>query len=516
MKKLTFLYVTLFLAILSSCSSDDSEDLIDFTVTFNTASVGITEDVTTQDITLNFSRAASEAGTITISYTGENAAYGTDFSTAPAGDSGTISVPVAAGDLSATITLTKILDPIEGTTKSVTFSLDGFDNASWSNGSLNSSTVNFSPIAALNGIIDAETGGATMPNQVYFDFSTGVQTAIQRDTWEIALYNGAENRVFLNSSLLVSAVELTDMTDILAVTESSDLAESMELNTLDGMFQPTTVTVNTVAELIAGLPVSYFQYGDITSGLVFTDDKGGELEGTAFAEVSTTPEENHVYIVSLGNEVPDPAELEEPIEPGSIATTGDHRGFMKVRILSDGNSYTIQYAALDETTNISEVTVSKDAAYNLTAFSLSDGQTVSVEPAKESWDINLSGVFSYYGYQGPTIAGLTFSDYVVHNTLGDVGLYQVTTYEDNGGDITNFDVPSYANFARGDVDESSFVYDDRAIIGSGWRSAFGGGLKDDRYFVLKDAAGNYYKMMFTAYVSNEGERGNAQFTYERL
>ena len=513
MKKLTFLYVTLFLAILSSCSNDDSDDLIDFSVTFNTATISTTETETTTEITLNFSRAATEAGTITVSYSGENASYGTDFSTAPAGNAGSISIPVSVGDLNTSITLTKILDPIEGTIKSVTFALDGFDNTDWMNGSLTSSTVSFSPIAALNGIIDLENGGSNMPNQVYFDFSSGVQTAVKRDTWELAFYNGTENRVYLNSSLLVSAAELEGITDLLAVTETTDLSSPLELNTLDPMtFQPTTVTVNTVSDLLQGLPVGYFQYGDIQENIVFTDSGAGELEGTAFAEVSTTASENNVYIIGLGNAIPT-----EAAEPGSINTTGDHRGFMKVRILSDGNSYTIQYADLEETTNFSEVTVSKNDSYILSAFSLTEGQPVSVEPAKDSWDINFSGVFSYYGSQGPLFAGLTYSDYAVHNTLGGVGLYQVTTYErDSEGVVTEFDVPSYANFARGDVDESSFVYDDRTVIGSGWRDAFGGTLRDDRYYVLKDAADNYYKLMFTAYVSNEGVRGNAQFTYERL
>lgn len=513
MKKTIFLKVILFLFVLSSCSDDDTKDLIDFTVSFGSDTISTAEEDTTKEITLTFSRAATEAGTISVSYSGINTEYGTDFTTAPVGSSGTISVPVSVGDLGSTITFTKLLDPIEGTTKSLVFSIDGFDVTDWTTGSTSSSTVSFSPIAALSGIIDLETGGSNMPNQVYFDFSTGVQTPVKRDTWEIALYNGAENRVYLNSAMLVSAAELSGITDILSVTEETDLTTPLELNALDPMtFQPTTVTVNTIEELLQGLPIGYFQYGDIDEGIVFTDSWQGDLEGTAFAEISTTADENNIYIVSLGSAIPT-----ESADPGSISTTGDHRGFMKVRILSDGNSYTIQYAALDETTNYSEITVPKNSSHLLSAFSLTDGQSVSVEPAGDEWDINFSGVFSYYGYQGSLIAGLTYSDYAVHNTLGGVGLYQVTTYEkDSDGVVTEFDVPSYSNFTIGDIEESSLVYDDRSIIGSGWRDAFGGILKDDRYYVLKDAAGNYYKMMFTAYVSSEGERGNAQFTYERL
>ena len=262
------------------------------------------------------------------------------------------------------------------------------------------------------------------------------------------------------------------------------------------------VSVSTLAGLLEGLPVGYEQYGNLDEGISFTDNAEGTLEGTAFSEVSTTAEENYVYIVSLGYEIPT-----EPAETGSIATTGDHRGFMKVRILGDGSTYTIQYADLAETESYNEVTVSKDDAYNLTAFSLSNGETVSVEPTKAQWDINLSGVFAYYGSQGPIVAGLTYSDYVLHNTLGDVGLYQVTIEEG---------VSSYANFSMNDVDESAFVYDNRAVVGSGWRDAFGGVVNENVYYVLKDGDGNYYKFDFTAYTNTEGERGHYQFTYERL
>lgn len=502
MKKTILLKAIALMLVLSSCSDDDGENLIDFTATFSSATVSTTEEETSKEIVLNFSRSASEDGTITVSYSGDNAEYGTDFTTSPDGSSGTISVPVTSGDTNASFTFNKLTNAIEGTTKSVTFTIDGFSDADWSTGTTSSSLVSYTPIAATSGIIDTENGGSNQPNQVYFDFSTGVQTAARRDLWEIGLYNGTENRVFLNASLSVSAVELTGVTDLLSVTEASDLPEPMELNALDAMFQPSTVNVSTVAELLVGLPVGYNQYGDLEAGVSFTDSPEGTLEGTAFAEISTTAEENYVYLVSLGKEIPT-----EPAETGSINTTGDARPIIKVRILSDGNSYTIQYADLNETTTISEVTVPKDAAHNITAFSLTNGETVSVEPAMEEWDINLSGVFTYYGYQGPIAAGLTYSDYVVHNTLGGVGLYQVTI---------EGDVPTYANFTMANVDESALVYDDRTVVGSGWRDAFGGVINNDRYYVLKDADGNYYKLNFTAYTSTEGERGHFQFTYERL
>ncbi|MDO6601487.1 HmuY family protein [Arenibacter palladensis] len=513
MKKAYLFNYLLCILIFSSCSDDDKENLIDFSVSFSSATVGLGEADSTKELLLNYSRSATEAGIIKVTFVGNNAEYGTDFTTSPDGSSGTISIPVTAGDLNSKITFTKLENAIEGSSKSVAFSINGFDNTEWSTGTTSTSDVSFTAIPALSGVIDSENGGSNMPNQVYFDFSTGTQTSVRRDTWEIAFFNGAENRVFLNSSLLVSAVELPGETDLLSITESTVLKEPMNLFVLNfATFQQDPIEVTTISELLSGLPVGYSQYGNIEQGKVFTDNGAGTLDGTAFGEISTTPEDNNVYIVGLGTEIPT-----EAAEPGSINATGAHRGFMKVRVLTDGNSYTIQYAPLEETSSITEVSIPKDDAYSISAFSLTTGKSVNVEPQTTEWDINLSGVFSYYGYQGPTLAGLTYSDYVVHNTLGGVGLYQVTTSEvDSGGNTIELDVPSYSNFSMVDVNESAFVYDNRAVVGSGWRDAFGGVLKDDRYYILKDASGNYYKMVFTAYLNNQGERGNPQFTYARL
>lgn len=507
MMKKPILYVVMagFLALSSCSSDDDGTALIDFSVTFSTGTISLSEEDASKEVVLTFSRPASESGIITVSFTGADADYGVDFITDPVATSGSIALPVEVGDTGATFTFNKLTDPIEGTTKSVSFTLNGFSNATWVNGTTATAVVSFTPIPASSGTIDVEMGGPNEPNMVFIDLSSGQQSTARRDTWEIGLYNGTENRVFLNSSLLVSAAEITGETDINTVNTSTVLAEPLELNSLNiTTFELEEVTVTTVEELLVGLPVSYTQYGNTEAGISFTDNAEGALEGTAFAEISTTAEENFVYIVGLGAEIPTTSP-----DPGAIATTGEHRGFMKVRVLSDGNGYTIQYAELDATT-YNEVTIAKDPTKNLTPFSLVNGAAAAAEPATEAWDIQFPSVFSYYGPFSGTTAGVTFSDYAVHNTLGDVGLYRVVIADG---------VPSYSEFNMTNVDESLLDYDNRGIIGSDWRvSGFSGPptVKDDRYYVLKDASGNYYKLRFTAVLSPEGTRGYPQFVYEKL
>ncbi|AYN65936.1 hypothetical protein D1013_00330 [Euzebyella marina] len=517
MKK-SFLYVVCAsLMMFASCSSDDGGgSLIDFSASFDSETASLSEDENSKTIAIDFSRAATEAGTITISLTGDNAEYGTDFTTTPEASSGSLSVPVAVGETSVSFELNKLTDPVEGTTASVSFTLSVVSNTDWTVSSPSTTLVSFTPTAAAGGTIEPESGGPNQPNAVFIDLSSQQQVSSRRDAWEIAVYNGTENRVLLNPTLLVSAAELQGVTDLNAVSSTTDLSEPMNLYTLNvTTFQPEEVQVTNVAELLVGLPVGYSQYGNLSEGIKFTDDKEGSLEGTAFGTISTTAEENNVFIVGLGAEIPDTTP-----DAGAIATTGEHRGFMKVRILTDGDNYTIQYAELDATT-FEEVTIAKDASKIQTAFSLTSGQTIDIEPAKEAWDIQVPSVYSYYGpFGGFAGAGLTYSDFVTHNSLGGVGVYQVLTYEVDGEGVrTDFNVPSYADFTMADADDSAFIYDDRAVIGSDWRvSGFGGtpSVKDDRYYIIKDASGNLYKFRFTAVLSASGERGYPQFIYEKL
>lgn len=503
MKKAYVLSTAIILFLVSSCTKDSTEELINFGVSFSKNEISLSETDTTKEIVLSFSREASENGNIIVTINTNNAQYGVDFTTNPIAKNGKITIPVTKGNENTKITFNKLKDPVEGTTKSVNLSIDSFGNPSWIKGNTSSTAISFTPVASKGGVIDLKTGGSNQPNQVYIDLSTGTQKEVKRDTWELGFYNGNKNRIFLNSSLLVAAAEL-EFTDLKSVTSNTSFSKPIKLFSFG-----KEVTVKNIEELKKGLPVSYSQYSNQDEGHIFTDSKEGDLPGTAFAEVSSTGAENKVYIISLGNKIPT-----EPAEPGKIKTTGDHRGFMKVRVYMDGDNYKVQYAPIDETENIKEITVTKNSNKVLTALSLSEGKVADVEPNKNEWDINFSGVFSFSsrGY------GVTYSDYGLHNTLGGVGMYQVTLYkiDRKTGARTDFNVPKYTEFKASNVDESKLVYDNRTVINSGWRSYTKGVAKDDRYYVLKDASGNLYKIKFTALLSDAGERGYSQFTYEKL
>ncbi|MGK4567199.1 HmuY family protein [Flavobacterium sp. 3HN19-14] len=57
---------------------------------------------------------------------------------------------------------------------------------------------------------------------------------------------------------------------------------------------------------------------------------------------------------------------------------------------------------------------------------------------------------------------------------------------------------------------------DQRVIGSNWRATVPLALKTDRFYVIKDVAGNVYKLKFTAMQNAEGERGHVSFEYKLL
>lgn len=364
-------------------------------------------------------------------------------------------------------------------------------------------------------VIDIESGGSTEPNQVYIDLSTEDTTIVRRDTWELGFVS-SENRVILNNSILVSAARLDGFTDIDAVTEATTLQSEMNLKSLNpNNFSTIDVSVSTVEELIAGLPVGYEMYGNLENDIAFTDSPDGDLNKTAFGTIATTEAEAEVYVVSLGKEIP-----EEPAVRESINTAGETRGFYKVKVFMQDGNYVLQYAPLDETSH-TELQIAKDETYDFVAFSLANGEQVDVVPAKNEWDLNYTSVFSYYGSMGNIAAGITYSDYVLHNTTNGVGVYTVLTEEPGEGEDATpqpTESPSYDDFTLADVEEAELNFTDRTLIGSNWRIAGQAEtrLKTDRYYVIKDAEGNFYKLQFTALMNESGERGYPQIRYDLL
>jgi len=330
--------------------------------------------------------------------------------------------------------------------------------------------------ASIGAIKQPLVGGANQPNQVFLDLSTETATPVNRASWDFGFSSGTDFRVTINGAVKMAVKQLatTDM----SIAQTSD----------------ASVAVG------AGTNPASNGYCDNPTGVLAGAGSG---IGTAIAEVSATDTDNKVYLVNLGYAI----STTTP-NVGSVSIDGDARGWKKVRFLRNGNGYKIQYADLTSTT-FTEKTITKDADYNLTFFSMTSGTTVAVEPQKAKWDVCFTTFTNYLNAGTEVTYG--YSDFITTNMKGGTKVYQVLTSEF-----------TYDAFVKTNIVEANFTTSatDQRIIGSNWRN--GGGpstlpsVKTDRFYVIKDVTGNYYKVKFLAMTNDAGVRGNPTIQYAIL
>lgn len=321
--------------------------------------------------------------------------------------------------------------------------------------------------------IAPEVGGPNEQNQVYVDLSTNTSTPIKRDSWDLGFYGGTDFRVTINGSVYMAVAQLSE-TNIDVVNSTSTEVVDLKSKVAVGTFDADNVD--------------------------YIDSRVGDITDTAISEISATNSENKVYLVNLGFEVGTTTPA-----VGSVAISGDARGWKKIRILRTGNKYVLQYADLDATTH-TEVEIAKNTSYNFSYFSFNTASEVNVAPEKTEWDLN----FTVFTNEFPGFGSYGYSDFVVNNTKSNVKVYMIDT------DVDSF---TYDTFSIIDVDTTKFTDDQRAI-GSSWRNGGGPGslpsLKDNVFYVVNDTDGNLYKLKFLALTSQAGERGHPEFVYSLL
>jgi len=312
----------------------------------------------------------------------------------------------------------------------------------------------------LNGIAGAEAGSSAR-NSVYLDLSANKATAVDRASWDLGFYCGPEFRVVLNNTTSAGA----------QVLAKNDLTTVGEADTI-------------------GLTLSTDQLNPLPVQLAYFDDIAGSITGTVIPAVSTTDASNNVVILNRGT-------------GGGIAA----RAWIKLRVLRNAatGGYTLQYAGIKETT-FKTLQIPKDAAYHFKFVSFENG-IVDVQPEKDRWDI----VWSYSVFQTNFGAGTVpynFSDLIAINHLSNVQVKE-KVYADAATALT-----AYNAFNRDSVNNTTLV-SGRWAIGSAWRSTQPAtGARADRFYVIKDANGNYYKLKCVDMgVNDGGTRGKPDFKY---
>lgn len=452
-------------ALFVSCSEDDSvTTATPFVVAFENLSANISDIETSKTLSLLYSETATEQGSFEVSIVSTNAIYGVDFTTEPAAEGSTITLPIEASENGKSIVFNKLNPTLDET---VTIELN-ISAIHYPSSVIQGNTrFLFGNTPALGTGYSPNVGGPNQQNQVYIDLSSEAETVVQRDTWDLGFYAGDEFRVGINGAIYMATAQL-ESTDIDAISEAdvTDLQPQVAV----GTFDPDNVA--------------------------YIDHPDGAITKTAIASISATEAENKVYLVNLGYTVGTDAP-----EPGSVAVAGSARGWKKIRVLRQGDDYLLQYANLNDTTH-QEVVISKNEGYNFTFFSFDTENVVTAEPRADQWDLNFTVFTNIIDGAG----SYGFSDGVLHNSKGGVTAYSVET--------TAFD---YDAFSASDVVLNNFEQDQR-VIGSTWRDVINDDkvLIDTIFYILKDANGNLYKLKFTSLLNENGERGFPEFKYNLL
>ncbi|SFT74957.1 HmuY protein [Algoriphagus locisalis] len=311
-----------------------------------------------------------------------------------------------------------------------------------------------------SGLIEVDGGGAEYPNTAFIDLSKGTQTAVARESWDLAFATGSEFKVLINGTTGAMA-SATGETDINAVSAA-------------GMTSADS----------AALVLSHTN----PIGILHVDNPSDPLSSPIISAVSANDDNNEVYILSRG------------------ASAVDAKPLKKIRIIRNGEGYTLQHADADAT-EFSSVDISKDSDLNFVYFSFEDG-IIDVEPGKAAWDIAWSAGTSTTPFPSAPNGTLAYfyQDLIFHNIYGGAAAVEVLE-----------ETIAYEAFIEGDAIGLSFNTTDRLSIGSNWRA--GGGpnsapvVKEDVYYVIKDAEENIYKVRFLS-VTKDGERGKPSLEFE--
>ncbi|MBQ0152719.1 MAG: HmuY family protein [Chryseobacterium sp.] len=326
-----------------------------------------------------------------------------------------------------------------------------------------------------------DVAGPKQPHQVWIDISSGSIKTTHREDWDLGFYNGDQFRVVLNSSLMMAVGKIENTINIDAVNSQ---------------------TVAALKPLV--------HVGNFTDNSKYIDHPDGNItfQTSGISAISPVDEMNPVYLLNMGFKT----SAETNLVAGGVYTIGEERGWKKIRILQHPNGYKIQYADLDEATH-KEFIITKDAEFNYQFFSILKNNYANIQPKKDSWDICytvFTNLTTNPSNNLPT--SYIYPDFVTHNILGGVGVYEVTTAVGQGNS-------EYNNFKISDVESSKFVTTDQRTIGSNWRTttgANGAEVFKNKFYILKNSKGIYYKLIFQRLKNNDGMRGYPQFEYQPL
>jgi hypothetical protein len=454
MQKLrSILSILSLIIIFSSCKKDDPP-LPDNLINFEATEQGIASENTDAEIKLSLSRVTDVAIPLTIELQPSGLTYGTEFTTAPAATANILTATIAAGSSSTSFKVTKAAGIFLQGNEFIRAIIKTASSPVL-RGTTDTLVIKFSSIVSTGSqlTLEGKTSVSAYANSVFADLSNNKQTPVDRKSWNLGFYNGADFKVIINQAFQATAKALSK-TDITTVGFADTAGVQLNHNIED----PATVSL-----------VDYWD---------------GDMSKTAFAGVSATDADNKVYLVSF-------------------ETSKNQDQYFKVKVTRNSNGYKVQYARVGETT-IKTVDVPKTADYNFSFVSLETNNVVSVEPKKANWDIE----WSYGTYNSGLGSPYWFQDLILLNHVGGVQAAEVLET------AVTYDAFVESNIAAVSFSTKRDAIGSKWRQGAGPSGA--GSIKRDRFYVIKDSQSNVYKLKFISWGGggDAGERGRPVIEYK--
>jgi hypothetical protein len=189
-----------------------------------------------------------------------------------------------------------------------------------------------------------------------------------------------------------------------------------------------------------------------------------------------------------------------------ITITGNNIGKKKIQVLGlTAGIYQIRFANLDGSGD-HIVSIAKDADKNFVHLSLNgNGALVDAEPDKYDWDL----LFTQYTAKVTQTSTNITEDYSVNGVL--LNPYQVKIAHDfvkPFTDISYTDLSTYTYSTCWDAigyDWKWYDFDNMIYV-----------IEPNRTYIIHSTEGDYYKLRFTSFVNNLGEKGYSQFEVSKF
>jgi hypothetical protein len=205
----------------------------------------------------------------------------------------------------------------------------------------------------------------------------------------------------------------------------------------------------------------------------------GHLDSTAIGDWR---EHEDVYIINRG-----------------FSFTGEHRGYVKLQILSvNANAYTFRLANLNQAEG-TLYEIQKEGNYNFSFFSIDDLAQLKIEPPKTEWDI----VFTQYTH----IFYEPFTPYLVTGTQANTYQTKSLLIEEKPFDEIDLQFAMEQELSE-NINE----------IGYDWKSFIDGNyiIHSEKSYLIQDQKGLYYKLRFIDFYDENGQRGAPKWEFVQL